>query len=39
VPIGEIYRGIVPFLISDVFRAILLLYFPILTIFALRFVK
>jgi len=39
VPIGEIYRGIVPFLISDVVRVILLLFFPALTLYALRFVN
>ena len=38
VPIGEIYRGIVPFLFSDVVRVLLLLFFPALTIFAIRFV-
>jgi tripartite ATP-independent transporter DctM subunit len=39
VPIGEIYRGIVPFLISDIVRVLLLLFFPALTLFALRFVS
>jgi C4-dicarboxylate transporter DctM subunit len=39
VPIGEIYRGIVPFLISDIVRIILLMFFPALTLFALRFVN
>jgi len=39
VPIGEIYRGIVPFLISDLVRVLLLLFFPALTIFAIRFVN
>jgi C4-dicarboxylate transporter DctM subunit len=39
VPIGEIYRGIVPFLISDFVRVLLLLFFPALTIFAIRFVN
>ena len=28
VPIGEIYRGIMPFLVSDVVRIVLLLLFP-----------
>jgi TRAP-type C4-dicarboxylate transport system permease large subunit len=28
VPIGESYRGVVPFLISDVLRTVLLLVFP-----------
>jgi C4-dicarboxylate transporter DctM subunit len=39
VPIGEIYRGIVPFLLSDIVRVILLLFFPALTLFAVRFVN
>jgi tripartite ATP-independent transporter DctM subunit len=38
VPIGEIYRGIMPFLISDAVRVALLLFFPVLTLWALRFV-
>jgi len=28
VPIGESYRGVVPFLISDLLRTVLLLVFP-----------
>ena len=39
VPIGEIYRGIIPFLLSDIVRIILLLFFPALTLFAVRFVN
>ncbi|MBX3518942.1 MAG: TRAP transporter large permease [Xanthobacteraceae bacterium] len=39
VPIGEIYRGIMPFLLSDVVRVLLLLFFPILTLFLVRFVS
>jgi len=39
VPIGEIYRGILPFLISDFLRVALLLLVPQITLFALRFVK
>jgi tripartite ATP-independent transporter DctM subunit len=39
VPIGEIYRGILPFLISDFLRVTLLLLVPQITLFALRFVK
>ncbi len=38
VPIGEIYRGIVPFLLSDIVRVLLLLFFPILTLYLVRFV-
>jgi C4-dicarboxylate transporter, DctM subunit len=39
VPIGEIYRGIMPFLASDVVRILLLLFFPALTLFAVRLMK
>ncbi len=39
VPIGEIYRGILPFLVSDFLRVALLLLVPQVTLFALRFVK
>ena len=39
VPIREIYRGIVPFLMSDVVRVTLLLLFPAITLWALRFVR
>ena len=38
VPIGEIYRGIVPFLLSDIVRVLLLLFFPMLTLYLVRFV-
>jgi len=36
VPIGEIYRGIMPFLASDVVRILLLLFVPSLTLWAVR---
>jgi TRAP-type C4-dicarboxylate transport system permease large subunit len=36
VPITESYRGIVPFLISDVLRTILLLFVPSLSLFLVR---
>ena len=39
VPIGEIYRGIVPFLVSDVVRIILLLLFPSITLWMVRMLK
>jgi len=39
VPIGEIYRGILPFLVSDFLRVALLLLVPQIVLFALRFVK
>jgi C4-dicarboxylate transporter DctM subunit len=36
VPITESYRGIVPFLISDIARTILLLFVPSLSLFLVR---
>jgi len=39
VPIGEIYRGIMPFLASDVVRILLLLFVPSLTLFAVSLMK
>jgi C4-dicarboxylate transporter, DctM subunit len=38
VPISESYRGVVPFLISDTLRTLLLLAFPGLCLWALQFV-
>ena len=37
VPIAESYRGVVPFLVSDFIRTILLLFVPALSLFLLRF--
>jgi C4-dicarboxylate transporter DctM subunit len=39
VPIGEIYRGIMPFLASDVVRILLLLFIPWLTLFAVDLMR
>jgi C4-dicarboxylate transporter, DctM subunit len=39
VPIGEIYRGIMPFLASDVVRILILLFVPSITLFAVRLLK
>jgi C4-dicarboxylate transporter, DctM subunit len=39
VPIGEIYRGIMPFLASDVVRILLLLFVPGITLWAVRLMK
>jgi tripartite ATP-independent transporter DctM subunit len=39
VPIGEIYRGIMPFLVSDVVRILLLLFVPQLTVWAVRLLR
>jgi C4-dicarboxylate transporter, DctM subunit len=37
VPIAESYRGVMPFLISDIFRTLLLLFFPMVSLYVLRF--
>ncbi len=39
VPIGEIYRGIMPFLASDAVRILLLLFVPSLTLWAVRLMQ
>ena len=39
VPIGEIYRGIIPFLLSDVARILLLLFIPSLTLWAVHLLR
>ncbi len=39
VPIGEIYRGIMPFLASDVVRILLLLFIPSLTLWAVHLAR
>jgi C4-dicarboxylate transporter, DctM subunit len=39
VPIGEIYRGIMPFLVSDAVRITLLLFVPSLTLWAVGLMK
>jgi tripartite ATP-independent transporter DctM subunit len=38
VPIAESYRGVLPFLLSDVVRTVLLLFFPALSLWVVRFV-
>ncbi len=38
VPIGESYKGVMPFLISDVFRTTLLLLFPSISLWLVQFV-
>jgi C4-dicarboxylate transporter, DctM subunit len=38
VPISESYKGVMPFLISDVFRTILLLLFPSISLWMVKFV-
>jgi C4-dicarboxylate transporter DctM subunit len=39
VPIGEIYRGVLPFLMWDVVRIALLLFIPAITLWAVQFVR
>ncbi len=39
VPMSETYRGVVPFLISDVVRVALLMFFPILTLWLVRMIS
>ncbi|MES2786382.1 MAG: TRAP transporter large permease [Pseudomonadota bacterium] len=39
VPMGETYRGVMPFLVSDVFRTILFLFFPIIPLWLVGFIK
>ena len=36
VPMAETYRGVVPFLVTDAFRVLLLLFFPIVSLWAVR---
>jgi C4-dicarboxylate transporter, DctM subunit len=38
VPIAESYRGVVPFLISDTLRTLLLLFFPMISLWIVQFV-
>ncbi len=39
VPIAESYRGVMPFLISDTLRTLLLLFFPAISLYVLRFMQ
>ena len=39
VPMGETYRGVMPFLISDVIRTVLFLFFPIIPLWLVGFIK
>ena len=38
VPISESYKGVMPFLISDVFRTLLLLFFPSISLWLVKYV-
>ena len=39
VPMAETYRGVVPFLITDAIRVLLLLAFPVISLWAVRLMK
>ena len=39
IPIGETYRGVMPFLISDVLRTMLFLFFPIIPLWLVGFIR
>lgn len=39
VPMGETYRGVMPFLVSDVLRTLLFLFFPIIPLWLVGFIK
>jgi C4-dicarboxylate transporter, DctM subunit len=38
VPIAESYRGVMPFLLADTFRTLLLLFFPALSLWLVQYV-
>jgi tripartite ATP-independent transporter DctM subunit len=38
VPIGESYRGVMPFLVSDTLRTLLLLFFPVISLWLVRYI-
>jgi C4-dicarboxylate transporter DctM subunit len=39
VPMGETYRGVMPFLVSDVLRTTLFLFFPVIPLWLVSFIK
>ena len=39
IPMGETYRGVMPFLVSDVIRTTLFLFFPIIPLWLVGFIK
>ena len=39
VPISESYKGVMPFLVSDTIRTLLLLFFPVISLYVLRFMQ
>ena len=38
VPMGETYRGVMPFLVSDTIRTILLLFFPAISLWLVKYI-
>jgi C4-dicarboxylate transporter, DctM subunit len=38
VPIGESYRGVMPFLVSDILRTLLLLFFPAISLWLVKYI-
>ena len=39
VPISESYKGVMPFLVSDTIRTLLLLFFPVISLYVLRYMQ
>jgi tripartite ATP-independent transporter DctM subunit len=39
VPIGESYRGVLPFLVSDTLRTLLLLFFPAISLWLVKYIS
>ena len=37
IPIGATYRGVMPFVLSDLIRVVVLVAFPMITLYVLRF--
>ena len=37
IPIRDTYKGVLPFVLSDILRVVLLVLFPAITLFVLRF--
>ena len=37
--LGETYRGVMPFLVSDVIRTVVFLFFPIIPLWLVQFLK
>jgi C4-dicarboxylate transporter, DctM subunit len=39
IPIAESYRGVMPFLVSDVLRTLLLLFFPAISLWLVQYIS